>query len=81
MVPFGLSFIIVTEKYQSFRTYARTNAKIKNRMKITSGEFKELSNDVSVDFSSHQVAEKIVYKKTGKKKKEEKKHNFIRIFI
>ena len=43
-----------------FRIYARTNAKIKNRRKIISGELKELSNELSLALRARIGAEKIV---------------------
>ena len=43
-----------------FRIYARTNAKIKNRRKIISGKFKELSNELSLALRARIGAEKIV---------------------
>ena len=53
-----------------FRIYARTNAKIKNRRKIISGELKELSNELSLALRARIGAEKIVngQKNTHKKK-------------
>ena len=48
-----------------FRIYARTKAKIKNRRKIISGKFKELSNKLSLAFRACIGAEKIA---NGQKK-------------
>ena len=68
-------FIVkICGKMQFFRIYARTNAKIENQRKITSGEFKELSNEPSLTLSSLLFAEKIVY---VTKKHTQKKHTYI----
>ena len=56
-----LVFIVkIGGKNRFFRIYARTNAKIENRRKITSAKFKELSNELSVTIWGLLVAEKIV---------------------
>ena len=51
------------------RARAPPVAKIENRRKIISGEFKDLSNEPSVDFSSLMVAEKTVNHFSGREKK------------
>ena len=61
-----LVFIVkIGGKNRFFRIYARTNAKIENRRKITSWKFDKLSNELSITVWGLLVTEKIV---NGKKK-------------
>ena len=57
---FPLFIVEIGGKNRFLRIYARTNAKIKNRRKIISGKFKELSNELSLALRARIGAEKIV---------------------
>ena len=73
---FPLFIVKIGGKMRFFRIYAGTNAKIKNRRKITSGEFRELSNELSLVVCTGLSAEKTVNVTDKKKKHTQKKTQF-----